>query len=752
MAVEDTTLYLSIAWLCCVGLTVVGNLWCMAAVLRHWAGLRPADVLVLTITLGNLTTALFPVLMYAVVTIREQAWQEPLCKVFVWSLLSFKMIVSLSVMMYTVTRLCDRSRSRPHNCGVSGEFAKAVSLTTCLLPMIVCVLPVVGITPSMSTSGDAFYTNGKCAFSLAATGLGYAVFYMCTLFVLLCAGIAAVELIFIRTRKENNHSQGTCESTENHESKVNSPADPTASVCVLDPDDDRTARQWDFAAVGVTIVCYLLADVPFLVTNLLDVILERTPTWLPPTLVSTCLVQTAVAPWVFLAVCDRYRPRCCVCCGGVTAKEQQPEGIATASRYKRNKKPKASDIPRPHSRVTWAQDGEASDESTTSEEDVSARGRSTLPTVDEVDERPSDPATTLARVLLSGKRLERSQGEDFEDVVEDIKPSASRRQERKRKVVSQGTDQTPSGDIWISGLTEDIVNGKLNDSRQSVPTPLQAHQARDISKRGEPDGLPPSQLLDGITSSAVSGNRMVQPPVPQKRKHSRPPPLYGDPPELEKTTDGKGFRPYKKNQPWLRSGHSGPPPPYSVALSKLNQDRDTHNNTQQHTHSRVPRSKIDSNKTSSSSLEIISQSGHVSDSDTDSSKDPVVPKVRFTHPLALENRAFVASPEEITQLYSPDEEVRDDSEVVTPTGSPTSSHRGFISLQSLDKRLASQYSVMDQGEMVWHTADKKPSTSSHYETRPETAPTSLGDVRPAVRTTRPGRQIVMLPALEASWV
>ncbi|CAH1233242.1 GPR153 [Branchiostoma lanceolatum] len=752
MAVEGVTLYLSIGWLCCVVVTVIGNLWCLAAVLRHWACLRPADVLVLNITLGNLTTALFPVLMYVVVTIREQTWPEPLCKVFVWSLLSFKMIVSLSVMVYTVTRLCDRSRSRPHSHGVSGECAKAVSLTACLLPMIVCVLPVVGIVvPVMSASNTNFYTNGQCAFSLAATGLEYAVFYMCALFVLLCVGIAAVELIFIRTRKAKDSTRGTSESQstpEIPESGVNSPSDQTAMERVLDA--DRTARQWDFAAVGVTIVCYFLADVPFLVTNLLDVILERTPTWLPPTLVSTCLVQTAVAPWVFLTVCDRYRPRFCHCCRKVTAKEQQLEEISTASRSRGNTKPKASDhtdIPRPHSRVTWAQDGEASDDSTTSEEDVSARGRSTLPTVDEEDERPADPAATLARVLLSAQRPERSSEEDMEEDVEDVKPNASRRHGRKQKVVSsQGTKKTPSGDIWISGLTDDIVSGKLNNSSQPIPTPVRAHQARDISKRGEPDGLPPSQLFDGnsANTSAVIGNRMAQPPVPQKRKHSRPPPLYSDPPRLETTTDGKGFRPYKKDQPWTRNRHSGPPPPYSVALSKLNQNREPHN--------RLPRSKIHSNKTSSSSLEIIGQSGHVSDSDTDSSKDPVVPKVRFTHPLALENRAFVASPEEITQLYSPDEEVNDDSELMTPNGTPTSSHRGFIALKSLDSRLASQYSVTDQGEMVWHTADKKPITPSHVGTRPESAPTSFGDVIPVVRTTSPGRQVVLLSPLEASWV
>ncbi|XP_078681345.1 uncharacterized protein LOC144916182 [Branchiostoma floridae x Branchiostoma belcheri] len=747
MAVDGVTLYyLSVAWLCCVGVTVIGNLWCLAAVLRHWAGLRPADVLVLTITLANLTTALFPVLMYAVVTIREHTWQEPLCKVFVWSLLSFKMIVSLSVMMYTVTRLCDRSRSRPHSYGVSGEFAKAVSLATCLLPMIVCVLPVAGIAPMMSTSNSTLYTDGRCEFSLAATGLEYSVFYMCALFVLLCVGIAAVELIFIRTRKAKDSTQTTSEPQSTAENPETTPADQTTSGRELDP--DRTARQWDFAAVGVTIVCYLLGDIPFLVTNLLDVILERTPTWLPPTLVSTCLVQTAVAPWVFLAVCERYRPRCCLCCRGVTDKEQQPE--ATRSREKT--KPKASDhtdIPRPHSRVTWSQDGDASDDSTSSEEDESARGRSTLPTVDEEDERrPTDPAATLARILLSAKKPEQSPEEDLEV---DVRPSVSKRHERKGgKAISRDTNQTQSGDIWISGLTEDIVNGKLNDSSQPIPTSLQTRQARDISKRGEPDGLPPSLLFDGNSGaqmSAVSGSGVVKPPVPQKRKHTRPPPRYSEPPRLETATEGRGFRPYKKDQSW-RNRHSGPPPPYSVALSKLNQNREPHNH-------RVPRRDIEDKKTNSSSLEIIGQSGRMSDSDTDSSKDPVVPKVRFTHPLALENRAFVASPEEITQLYSPDEEeVKEDSEPepVTPIGSPTSSHRGFIALKSLDTRLASQYSVTDQGEMVWHTADKKPVT--HVESRPGSEPASPGAVRPVpvLHTTGPGRQVVMLSSLEASWV
>ncbi|XP_072035821.1 uncharacterized protein [Amphiura filiformis] len=298
---QEILRYNAIFWATLIPICGVENILCLFAVSsrKRW---KSPDVLLFSFILAHFITLMIPLFMYTIVILLQRNWTGSTCKFLVWCVMSLRIVNSLQIAYVSMDRVWTLKWPGSYRIHNTAKQSARTAMFIWIFSLAIGTIPMLGWP---TEDGNNFQ---HCSLILKVAGYGFAMcivviilgsfffFFTCTITILFNALLRTETL---------EASLSTSVTKQIPEIVIESETgEKTAHVPIQ---RERQNKQICILVAAVVIIFYSVGDLPFVVINIMALLSNFDPVWMPILIMWSSLATLFLQPIMFGVLSSRYR-------------------------------------------------------------------------------------------------------------------------------------------------------------------------------------------------------------------------------------------------------------------------------------------------------------------------------------------------------------------------------------------------------------------------------------------------------------
>ncbi|XP_077867333.1 uncharacterized protein LOC144356508 [Saccoglossus kowalevskii] len=320
-SVSESFLYdNAVAWTAFVAFGIIHNVICLHVVAEYTIKWKSSDMLIFSLVLTEFFNLAMPMSMLAIITVAETKWSTSSCQFLLWSLLTFRVVVSLHQAFLALDRVWFLKWPSAYRIHFAAHRSSKTVVFIWLLSTLAGFMPILGWE---DTSNADVHLTGKCHILLSDMGLGYSMSLEILLMLTIGIGTACVFLACVDiniTPPKNARRR----RSSNRIPSIVIESDTGEKTPAFDGNFDIRGNQQTCKLVCILVLLDNLVDgVPYVAVNTYSLAHDRSSPWMGLVIVWCNVARAIINPCLIQHICERYKDgfkktfggmgnRCCV--------------------------------------------------------------------------------------------------------------------------------------------------------------------------------------------------------------------------------------------------------------------------------------------------------------------------------------------------------------------------------------------------------------------------------------------------------